>query len=1071
MGVLLPTPCPIWSLWVVSGYQPDAHTARMDGVPSDRADDEAGGVERVPSQGSDGIGAADVHVFLIADVRGYTGFTLDHGDQAAAELTGRLALMCRSAVGDNNGVVLELRGDAVLAVFTSARSALRAAVSLQERCVSETLADPAHPMPVGVGLDVGEAVPLEDGYRGAALNLAARLSARAAAGEIYASQEVVHLAQAVDWARYQDAGRLSLKGISKSVPVIRVLPVDDRRLVAFQKSLRPPRSRRRNSLAAGAVLVVLLLLAATLVGLHAATANKHPISLPGDSVAVLDAAHGRVLGDVPVGNDPSGITASGGSLWVTNTADGTVFRLDSRHRFVQDRINVGRAPVGITSLGAFVWVAVTGQATVVQVSTANDQVVNTISVGNQPSAITAGYGAVWVSSFTDSTVTRIDPVTDATRTVKVGDNPDGLAAGAGALWVANRTDDTVVPIDPATLDVGSPIPVGAGPAGLAVMGGGIWVADNLDKTVTRIDAATRTRVAVTTIGNLPTAVVATQHSVWVSAAGDARLIELDGSSARPLRSLPVGSSPVGLAIAGGRMWAVEQPFESPTHFGGTLVADDEFDTPPDVDPQYAYIALNAFSIVFDGLVRMNPSGGPAGYELVPDLATTLPRPSQAGLSYTFTLRVGVHYSDGRLLKASDFRRGLTRAIVAMAAGYGYPFEYVAAIVGADACYQHPQHCDLGVAADDRTGTVSIRLIRPDPDLLAELSGPFASPVPPGTPTRDLGGHAPAGTGPYMFGTVASNDVHLVRNPRFHPWSTAAQPRGYPDQIVLRAYPTRDAAVNAFKRGGVDLIHLAPFGATDSEVAALTRQYPGQTRTTSIPVLHYVLLNHRRPPFDDPVARHAFAIAIDRTTIERILGSGQPYCGFVPPDYPGYSPGCPYPLHGDLARARALLRTARPYQGTLVVTIADTPHFRALGAYLYQVALSLGYRAVFRPLAVNKYVADPYDVSGSAWQPDFPAASNYYLPEFACGAIGAGAVNTGQVCDRRLDAEALTAQQEQVSDPAQAQQDWMQLYHELQDVLPAVPTNTDNLTVLLSSRVGNYEAHPIALDLLDQMWVK
>jgi peptide/nickel transport system substrate-binding protein len=604
-----------------------------------------------------------------------------------------------------------------------------------------------------------------------------------------------------------------------------------------------------------------------------------------------------------------------------------------------------------------------------------------------------------------------------------------------------------------------------------VLGGSVWVADNLDKTVTRIDAGTRTRVAVTTVGNLPTAVVAARHSVWVSAAGDARLVELDGSSARSLRSVPVGSSPLGLAIAGGRMWAVEQPFESPTHFGGTLVAEDEFDPQPIVDPQYAYIALNAFSIVFDGLVRMDPVSGPAGYELVPDLATTLPLPSDGGLSYTFTLRPGVHYSNGQLVQASDFRRGITRAVVAMAAGMGYPFGYLSAIAGANACYQHPQRCNLAVTANDRTGTVTIRLDRPDPDLLAELSLPVASPVPSGTPMHNLGGHAPASTGPYMFARVAPNDVHLVRNPRFHPWSTAAQPRGYPDQIVLKGYATADVAVRAFKRGGIDLVGLAPFNTPSTQLAELARQYPGQIHTNSIPVLHYVLLNRRRPPFNDPIARKAFAAAIDRTTIERILGSGHPFCGFVLPDYPGYSAGCTYFLHGDLARARALLRTARPYQGTLVVTSPGTVHFSGLGAYLYHVALSLGYHAVFRPLPVNQYVATPYDVSVSAWAPDFPAASGFYLPEFKCASIGAGAVNLGQVCDRQLDAEALHAQLEQTSNPAQAQQDWVQVYRKLQDITAAIPTATDSRTVLVSSRVGNYQCHPIMWDLLDQMWVK
>jgi class 3 adenylate cyclase len=79
--------------------------------------------------------------------------------------------------------VLELRGDEALVVFGSPRSAIRGAVALQKRFVEETIEDPSLPLTVGIGLDAGEAVPVEGGYRGGALNVAARLCSLARAGE------------------------------------------------------------------------------------------------------------------------------------------------------------------------------------------------------------------------------------------------------------------------------------------------------------------------------------------------------------------------------------------------------------------------------------------------------------------------------------------------------------------------------------------------------------------------------------------------------------------------------------------------------------------------------------------------------------------------------------------------------------------------------------------------------------------------------------------------------------------------------------------------------------------------
>jgi hypothetical protein len=129
-----------------------------------------------------GATRGDTHVqtFLIADVRGYTLFTQERGDESAGKLAAKFAGIARDVVEARGGTLLELRGDEALSVFLSPRQAIRAAVELQERFVEETLADPELPLTVGIGLDAGEAVAVEGGYRGGALNLAARLCGEAA---------------------------------------------------------------------------------------------------------------------------------------------------------------------------------------------------------------------------------------------------------------------------------------------------------------------------------------------------------------------------------------------------------------------------------------------------------------------------------------------------------------------------------------------------------------------------------------------------------------------------------------------------------------------------------------------------------------------------------------------------------------------------------------------------------------------------------------------------------------------------------------------------------------------------
>lgn len=182
-----------------------------------------------------------IRTFLIADVRGYTSFTAERGDEAAASLAARFASVTREAVETQGGAVVELRGDEALAVFDSARQAIRTAIDLQRRFVDETVSDPRIPLAVGIGLDAGEAVPVEDGFRGGALNLAARLCSLAGPAEVLASREVVHLARKVDGVRYVDRGGVTLKGLPDPVHVIRLRPEadDPAEDTAFRRALGP----------------------------------------------------------------------------------------------------------------------------------------------------------------------------------------------------------------------------------------------------------------------------------------------------------------------------------------------------------------------------------------------------------------------------------------------------------------------------------------------------------------------------------------------------------------------------------------------------------------------------------------------------------------------------------------------------------------------------------------------------------------------------------------------------------------------------------------------------------------
>jgi WD40 repeat protein/DNA-binding SARP family transcriptional activator len=188
-----------------------------------------------------GAGATAIQTFLFADVRGYSTYTQEFGDEAAGRLAARFAELTRKGVEARAGRVIELRGDEALAAFASARQAILAAVDLQALFVEETIAEPAVPLAVGIGLDAGEAVPVEDGFRGGAINRAARLCALAVPAEVLSTREVVHLAGRTEGVTSVDRGPARLNGLADPIDVIRLKPEgwDPPQDIAFRRALGP----------------------------------------------------------------------------------------------------------------------------------------------------------------------------------------------------------------------------------------------------------------------------------------------------------------------------------------------------------------------------------------------------------------------------------------------------------------------------------------------------------------------------------------------------------------------------------------------------------------------------------------------------------------------------------------------------------------------------------------------------------------------------------------------------------------------------------------------------------------
>jgi peptide/nickel transport system substrate-binding protein len=225
-------------------------------------------------------------------------------------------------------------------------------------------------------------------------------------------------------------------------------------------------------------------------------------------------------------------------------------------------------------------------------------------------------------------------------------------------------------------------------------------------------------------------------------------------------------------------------------------------------------------------------------------------------------------------------------------------------------------------------------------------------------------------------------------------------------------------------------------------------------------------------------------ALDRNKVVRLAGDeeiARPTCQVLPPNFPGYRAYCPYTLDPgagrgwtapDLAKARRLV-AASGTSGMSVSLWWPKPFGVRSGEYLEALLESLGYRTSLRlfpdfgtyfPAMGSSHGS--WNVAGSGWIADYPAASNF-IRLVSC----ASPSNFGRFCDRKIDAEIRRALRLQERDPVGANESWTALDRELTNQAPWVFLYSGISADFVSKRVGNYQHHPLWGTLFPQLWVR
>ncbi len=587
-------------------------------------------------------------------------------------------------------------------------------------------------------------------------------------------------------------------------------------------------------------------------------------------------------------------------------------------------------------------------------------------------------------------------------------------------------------------------------------------------------------------------------AVWVANGLNAGVDRINPATAKA-QLIHLGNEPTDLAAAGGRVWATVLPSLA-SHRGGTLTVitslpPDEGSQPP-TDPAIAYYdwAWQMLSMTNDGLVGYRRVAGLAGDELVPDLATALPKPTDGGKTYTFHLRAGLRYSTGALLRPQDFRRAIERVFMINKQGNHFIPPFYAGIAGAAQCEQKPGPCNLarGIVADDAADTVTFHLTAPDPDFLYKLAFSWAYAVPRGTPDHLISAAQLPATGPYMTKSLIPGRTWvLVRNPRFRGWSPQAQPGGYPNRIIMQLDVRPAHAVADVEHGRANVLLSPP----PASVARLATHYTSQLHSGPQAATIALTLNTRVAPFDKLAARRAVNDAINRNTVVALNGGPlavQATCQVLPPTMPGYRPYCPYtilPSPGgawtapNLALSRRLVRESGTHGDHVTVLYSNeaTPFpSPATARYLASVLDALGYRATLRMTGQSDYWGmlgdsrDKVQAGFFSWYEDYPSPSDFIDPLFTCGSFlpdNQNNLNVAEFCDPRIDTQAQSALTSWPGDPTAATTRWAAIDRELTDEAPWVSLYNPRDLTFLAARVGNYQFHPYWNVLLDQLWVR
>jgi oligopeptide transport system substrate-binding protein len=421
------------------------------------------------------------------------------------------------------------------------------------------------------------------------------------------------------------------------------------------------------------------------------------------------------------------------------------------------------------------------------------------------------------------------------------------------------------------------------------------------------------------------------------------------------------------------------------------------------DPHIAYETETwpTAALFYVGLVRWSEDNT----EVVPALAESY-NISDDGLTYTFVLRDGIKFSNGRDITPEDIKWSFERLLnPATASPTAYMFQ---AITGTEA-FQNGDATEVtGIkVVDDRT--VEFTLDFPVWSLIQRFALPpgFIVPHEAVEVAGDNLAHQPQGAGPFVLDRWESGVVISgTRNPNYY---LEGRPAFDGFEMQLGVEPS----VGILRIDGgeadiaLDFVPNADYPRITADPVLAEQLLP----TAGFPNIDYVVINDTIEPYTNIDVRRALAMSVDRDRLVQILnGRSVPAAGPIPPSVLGDNKEIQAPAY-DPDAAKELLSSAGYPDGfhANLLTNTDPTNLSLAQALIsdwaavgVQVDLTTIDNAQFLDILINQ--PDTLELVLTNWYLDYPDPSNIYEPLLMCG----GSYNWGQFCDADLDAAFETA---------------------------------------------------------------